>query len=1580
MKKSLFNSKVTRSIFLICGLLLITSSAWGEGSDGYFYYYYAKVTAKTAQTSSGQGSVYVSTTAASVADATASTSTATGQDPNDYGESTDAPSEAGQVTFYLYAKPADGYKFDGWSSSATRPDVFESTNPEWQTTFGASTTQGINSTTKPDGKQNSGSTASDGKTQYYYTSTAEYTIYAYFSEKAMNFSVSFVQPSNGSISIDGTVPASWPYVVNTTTGELNTTLIATPASSYRFWGWYTLNSDGSKNYLSYDATYNASFNDGTTVYAEFCPSSYAIFEVAGIQYYDLNKANAKAVANGGGKIAVVQDGVVPAGNYTIASGVTLLVPYDAEYTIKNASPSYTYNGGSYSNPSIYRTLTFESGVTLNVSGVLEVGAQNIYAGGGSGGNGGRTLGTCGRLQLNNGSKINLNNGSKLYTWGYITGNGTIDALNGSEVREPFQFEFRGGSHVSAVKSSVLPLNQYYVQNIETPITFYNGSKEVLFTAAYAARLTTSTNVTFIGTDGLFILESGSTLTKHYDGTQDRQVFDIDGNSSLQSITVSVAGYSMSSSSVVLPITNNMILNVHSGTTSILYAAELLADAKVVIDEGAKVKIRSDLFIYDRDEWVGKNCAKSGDLVPITYSPTKTVTRNSDGIVDATLMINGTLEMYSGEGKTGYLYTTTGGANITSSGTGKIILTNGVGSKTITKQNVGTTQKTQDIPVTPAQLHNASQWYTAPYTGDNACEYLATAGAAANTTITYANGHWGWIGIWKNWDGTILKVANTCSELELAAKAPTSNPTRLDEEGCTIYTFKTWSSDRNETNQEIVYTATYDESTITYPISYAVGANGTGSIAGGTKTCGVDFVLSSSTFTRTGYTQTGWSTTDGGTKAYELGGTYTADADITLYPFWSPNTNTAYTVKHFLQNIDGTDPSEPEETDNLTGTTGASVTPAVKSYTGFTAPATQTATISADGSLVITYQYTRNSYTLTWDANGGKLSGDYTTGPVKYGAPITPPTAIRDGYDFTGWDETPAATMPAEAKTYTAQWTVAEAGFYVDIVDVDNSAKTLTLNVTGWASSGWPYTINGEAYGKNSTAGQTKYREDDRTLILSYGDDKTRGETFSITATNKSGTTISKHSYIIPTEVKTNTSISSLTANQVIYVKAGATLTVDANTMVQKIYVAPGASLVINSDITLKANTVFLRTTPWLSAELKNDGTLTAQLCYTRIIKDQSKYYQFGLPFNCPLSSVKLSDGTTTAEYGKAWLLRSYSESRRAANGADGNNWVSLANDATIQGCVGYEMFSAYGYYREFYFPVTPTVNNKVTVSYTADGAAGATHAGWNIVTSPLTYAYANTGADPATGLKVSWLQEDGSYVQEVPETIAPAIPLSYQATDNAYLWFDNTPLTQKLSARRRVAEADDREETEWLHLTIEDVNSRGDQTSIFAHPTRFTEGYEIGIDVAKQSLIASRAILYSSHAYGEMAFAGVADSLLESGVALTVYSPATQELTFSLRDNDWLNRMEYVWLIDKETGAKIDLLSSDYSYEAAEGTTRGRFFIQGQFKAPNITTELEPTSDSSLKGREIRKVIINQKMYIIVGEQIYDGTGKLVNK
>lgn len=73
---------------------------------------------------------------------------------------------------------------------------------------------------------------------------------------------------------------------------------------------------------------------------------------------------------------------------------------------------------------------------------------------------------------------------------------------------------------------------------------------------------------------------------------------------------------------------------------------------------------------------------------------------------------------------------------------------------------------------------------------------------------------------------------------------------------------------------------------TYTITYTPGANGTGTIAAGEKKHGISTKLSYDTFTREGFTQTGWATYDGGPQIYTLGESVYGNYDITLYPVWS----------------------------------------------------------------------------------------------------------------------------------------------------------------------------------------------------------------------------------------------------------------------------------------------------------------------------------------------------------------------------------------------------------------------------------------------------------------------------------------------------------------------------------------------------------------------------------------------------------------------------------------------------------------------------------------------------------------------
>ena len=75
-------------------------------------------------------------------------------------------------------------------------------------------------------------------------------------------------------------------------------------------------------------------------------------------------------------------------------------------------------------------------------------------------------------------------------------------------------------------------------------------------------------------------------------------------------------------------------------------------------------------------------------------------------------------------------------------------------------------------------------------------------------------------------------------------------------------------------------------TKSYMVTYMSGMNGSGMQRTAIKTPGVNMMLKEAIFTRSGYKQTGWSVVDGGAKVYDLGASYTLDASIVLYPFWT----------------------------------------------------------------------------------------------------------------------------------------------------------------------------------------------------------------------------------------------------------------------------------------------------------------------------------------------------------------------------------------------------------------------------------------------------------------------------------------------------------------------------------------------------------------------------------------------------------------------------------------------------------------------------------------------------------------------
>ena len=134
----------------------------------------------------------------------------------------------------------------------------------------------------------------------------------------------------------------------------------------------------------------------------------------------------------------------------------------------------------------------------------------------------------------------------------------------------------------------------------------------------------------------------------------------------------------------------------------------------------------------------------------------------------------------------------------------------------------------------------------------------------------------------------------------------------------------------------------------------------------------------------------------------------------------------YTIIHHRQALDGNYIADSLVV-KTTGTAdvGSTITAEKKTYTGFVCEdEVQTITIKADAAQnVVTYKYVRQSYTLTWDLDGGTIIAEGTpAGTVKYGAPLTAPTVEKAGYRFDHWNPNVPATMQDGNRTYKAFYT------------------------------------------------------------------------------------------------------------------------------------------------------------------------------------------------------------------------------------------------------------------------------------------------------------------------------------------------------------------------------------------------------------------------------------------------------------------------------------------------------------------------------------------------------------------------------
>ena len=344
-----------------------------------------------------------------------------------------------------------------------------------------------------------------------------------------------------------------------------------------------------------------------------------------------------------------------------------------------------------------------------------------------------------------------------------------------------------------------------------------------------------------------------------------------------------------------------------------------------------------------------------------------------------------------------------------------------------------------------------------------------------------------------------------------------------------YTFAGWFTDAIGGTQVTAETtvnlsdnqALYAHWTKPYVVTF--NANG-GSVSQSSKT-----VTQGETYgalptpTRNGYAFAGWfDALDGGTQI-TASTTVNLSDNQTLYAHWTAN---SYSVTF---NANGGSVSQSSKSVTQGETYGALPTPTRDGYSfdgWFTAASggtqvTAETTVNLSGSQELYAHWTANSYSVTFNANGGSVSQSsiVVAQGGTYGAL---PTPTRDGYSFDGWFTAASGGTQVTAETAVnlsgsqelfAHWTkIYVVTFNANGGSVSQSSKTVTQGGTygalpaptrnGYAFAGWFDAIDG---GTQVTASTTVNLSDNQTLYAHW-----TANSYSVTF-NANGGTVSQSS-------------------------------------------------------------------------------------------------------------------------------------------------------------------------------------------------------------------------------------------------------------------------------------------------------------------------------------------------------------------------------------------------------------------------------------------------------------------------------------
>jgi hypothetical protein len=455
-----------------------------------------------------------------------------------------------------------------------------------------------------------------------------------------------------------------------------------------------------------------------------------------------------------------------------------------------------------------------------------------------------------------------------------------------------------------------------------------------------------------------------------------------------------------------------------------------------------------------------------------------------------------------------------------------------------------------------------------------------------------------------------------------------------------------------------------------------------------------------------------------------------------------------------------------------------------------------------------------------------------------------------------------------------------------------------------------------------------------------------------------------------------------------------TLTVNVDKTLNNVTLEPNSQLKL-SNKTLSVNNLIIKADKISSANISvtNAMSVTGNVHLYKTL-DNTKWYFISFPSDVAINDITQISGTETlGVLGTNWWIKYYDGESRIQNLGTQSNWKFMNVGETLVANKGYIITLATSLTGDYVlsFPLNKNLvttaestitDRTVAVEVWGEGlidnknTAGNTvadnHKGWNLVGIPYLSKFAGNGVGNVTYLtlpKSTGIGYDQSLKAEVGRDINPFEAFFIQASTAT----TTSNLSFATSSRQLVRSVVDTDLADRIQLNFTSISGT-DKTNLIISEEH-TPAYEINKDLEKWITTGTdNPQVYSLLDSVKYAYNALPLNSLQN-LPLGFYTKTGGSTTISIKESQAVSLSKLI-LKDNITSASTDLLCSNYSFIASEGTDNSRFVLSAQ----RISTEINATEYETgfptlvIRNRNLFINNLHERTWV----RVFDATGRLI--